>query len=42
MTEDKTREAIAELKDAIASRPAFKSVTLTEVVKGSTKAASDR
>ena len=37
MPEDKTREAIAELKDAIASRPAHKSVTLTEVVKGSTK-----
>ncbi len=40
--EDKTRETIAELKDAIASMPAYKSVTLTEVVKGSTKAdASD-
>ena len=40
MPEGKTCETIAELKDAIASRPAYKSVTLTEEIKGSTKAAA--
>ena len=40
MPEDKTLELIAELKDAIAGRPAHKSVTLTEEVKGSAKAAA--
>lgn len=37
MPEGKTCKIIDELKDAIAGRPAYKSVTLTELVKGSTK-----